>query len=311
MKIAFHSNQLGLRGTEVSLYDYARYNEEILGNTSIIISDKNATMESYDKFNNRFPVVLYDKFSEVEFIIDKNNIDCLYLQKSGEFDSKIVSNAKNLVHAVFMAKEEHGDVYAYISKWLSDKMSNGNLPYVPYMVDLPIHNFDYKDVFNLTGKFVIGWYGGNNFDIPFARQAVIDVAKTRSDIEFLFMNHDVFTDLPNIRFIRGTYDMNEKVAFINTCDAMIHGRYRGETFGLTIAESSTMNKPIITFDGSIERNHIDILGDAGIYYSDYSSLVSILSNISMTDIINKDWNRYRNFTPDNVMNQFKQIYLNK
>lgn len=309
MKIAFHSNQLGLRGTEVSLYDYARYNEEILGNTSIIISDKNATMASYDKFNNRFPVVLYDRFSEVESVIDKNNIDCLYLQKSGEFDSKIVSNAKNLVHAVFMAKEEHGDVYAYISKWLSDKMSTGTIPYVPYMVDLPKHNLNYRDAFNLTNKFIVGWYGGNNFDIPFARQAVIDVGRHRSDIEFLFMNHDPFTDLPNIKFINGTYNMDEKVAFINTCDIMLHGRARGETFGLTIAESSTLNKPVITFGDSPERNHIDILGDTGIYYSDYNSLVNILSNISVTDIKDKNWNCYTEFTPKNVMKKFNDIFL--
>ena len=30
--IAFFSNQLGLRGTEIRLYNYARYNEELLGN---------------------------------------------------------------------------------------------------------------------------------------------------------------------------------------------------------------------------------------------------------------------------------------
>ncbi len=30
MKIAFHSNQLGLRGTDVALYDYAFYNREVL-----------------------------------------------------------------------------------------------------------------------------------------------------------------------------------------------------------------------------------------------------------------------------------------
>ena len=41
MKIAFHSNQLGVRGTEIALYDYAFYNREILGNDSIIISDRN------------------------------------------------------------------------------------------------------------------------------------------------------------------------------------------------------------------------------------------------------------------------------
>ena len=42
MKIAFHSNQLGLRGTEIALFDYAYYNRELLGNESIIISDINA-----------------------------------------------------------------------------------------------------------------------------------------------------------------------------------------------------------------------------------------------------------------------------
>ena len=29
-KIAFHTNQLSIRGTEVALYQYAKYNEEIL-----------------------------------------------------------------------------------------------------------------------------------------------------------------------------------------------------------------------------------------------------------------------------------------
>ena len=37
-KIAFHSNQLCLRGTEIALYDYAKYSEELLNNESIIIA---------------------------------------------------------------------------------------------------------------------------------------------------------------------------------------------------------------------------------------------------------------------------------
>jgi len=40
-KIAFHSNQLSIRGTEVALYQYAKYNEEILGNKSVIFLLKN------------------------------------------------------------------------------------------------------------------------------------------------------------------------------------------------------------------------------------------------------------------------------
>lgn len=36
--IALLSNKLTLRGTEVSLYDYAYYNETLLNNKSIIIT---------------------------------------------------------------------------------------------------------------------------------------------------------------------------------------------------------------------------------------------------------------------------------
>jgi glycosyltransferase involved in cell wall biosynthesis len=188
-------------------------------------------------------------------------------------------------------------------------MSNGELPYVPHMVNLPKHNLNYKDNFDTNGKIVIGWYGGDNFEIPFAQQAVIDISKKRKDILFLFMNQTSFCDLDNVIFIEGTTDLDEKVAFINTCDFMIHARERGETFGLTIAEFSTLGKPIITYRDSPERNHINILGDRGIYYSNYNELYNLLSNISKQDIEGKDWNCYKEFTPEKVMNRFNEIFL--
>ena len=86
------------------------------------------------------------------------------------------------------------------------------------------------------------------------------------------MNSTPFADEPNIYFINGTTDLDKKVAFINTCDFMIHARERGETFGLTIAEFSTLGKPIITYRDSPERNHIDILGDYAHYYNNYHHL---------------------------------------
>ena len=36
MKIAFYDNSLCLMGTTVAIYDYANYNESILGNESFI-----------------------------------------------------------------------------------------------------------------------------------------------------------------------------------------------------------------------------------------------------------------------------------
>lgn len=306
MKIAFHSNQLGIRGTEVALYDYALGNRDILGNESIIISDANADLTSLDKFKTQFPVYLYSDFSEVESIIHNENIDAVYWIKAGFNDGKLVNNAKNLVHSVFKHNDVHGDVYAYVSEWLSDEMSNGELPYIPHMVNLPKHNLDYRESFGLKDKFIIGWYGGDNFELPFAKQAVIDVAKERDDVVFLFMNCTPFTSESNIYFIKGTTNLDEKVAFINTCDVMIHSRERGETFGLTVAEFSTFGKPIITYFNSPERNHINILGDNGIYYTNYNDLYKILSEI---DSSVKGYNCYTDFTPEKVMNKFKEIFL--
>ena len=37
-KIVFYDNNLTLRGTSIALYNYADYNEKILGNKSIIIA---------------------------------------------------------------------------------------------------------------------------------------------------------------------------------------------------------------------------------------------------------------------------------
>ena len=306
MKIAFHSNQLGLRGTEVSLYDYAIGNRDILGNESIIISDAKADLTTLDKFRAQFPVYLYNDFSEVEKIIDQEKIDAFYIQKAGFNDGKLVKNAKNLVHTVFKHNEPHGEVYAYISEWLSQEMSNGKFDFVPYMINLPDHNLNYKTALGLENKLIFGWYGGDNFEIPFARQAVIDIAKKRNDVVFLFMNSTPFSNEPNIYFINSTYDLDEKVAFINTCDVMIHARERGETFGLAIAEFSSKGKPIITYGNSPERNHNMVLGDKGFYYSNYDELYTLLDNF-----IVPPWgcNCYQEFTPEKVMNKFKKVFL--
>lgn len=306
MKIAFHSNQLGLRGTEVSLYDYAIGNRDILGNESIIISDAKADLTTLDKFRAQFPVYLYNDFSEVEKIIDQEKIDAFYIQKAGFNDGKLVKNAKNLVHTVFKHNEPHGEVYAYISEWLSQEMSNGKFDFIPYMINLPDHNLNYRTALGLENKLIFGWYGGDNFEIPFARQAVIDIAKKRNDVMFLFMNSTPFSNEPNIYFINSTYDLDEKVAFINTCDAMIHARERGETFGLAIAEFSSKGKPIITYGNSPERNHNMVLGDKGFYYSNYDELYTLLDNF-----IVPPWgcNCYQEFTPEKVMNKFKKVFL--
>ena len=58
-------------------------------------------------------------------------------------------------------------------------------------------------------------------------------------------------------------DLVEKVEFINTCDAMLWARGAGETFGLSIAEFSSKNKPVIAMQVG-DLAHVHIMGDMGL-----------------------------------------------
>jgi glycosyltransferase involved in cell wall biosynthesis len=316
--IIFHIEQLGFRGVEVATYDYALYNEEILGNKSIILSVANSDLKAYDKFKNKFEVILYEDFNQVTKLVDKLNVDVVYYQKAGIHDGKLVSNAKNVVHSVFQLHQPHGEVYAYISKWLSNKMSNGNLPYVPYIVDILKYDHDqnYRDFFNIPkSATVFGYYGGSDsFNIDFVKKAVIEVAKKRKDIYFLFMNSDNFGEtLDNVIFLEGTTDFDKKIGFINTCDACLHARNGGESFGLTVAEFSSKNKPVITTSYcTVALNdlaHLDMLGDKAILYNSYDDLVQILTNFKDIKKIKDDWNCYNIYNPQSVMQQFKNVFL--
>jgi len=318
MKVAFHSNQLGLRGVEVALYDYALYNEELLGNKSIIISDKNSDLGAYKKFADRFEVLLYDDFKEVTAFVDRHSIDTVYYQKAGSNDGKLVPNAKNAVHSVFQLYQPHGDVYAYISKWLARHMNGESTPYVPYIVDILKydHQQDYRAFLNIPEDAVVfGYYGGrDSFNIDFAKNAVVDVASKHKNIYFIFMNSDAFCDgLDNVIFLEGTTDFEKKIGFINTCNACLHARNGGESFGLTVAEFSNKNKPVLTTSYcTVALNdlaHLDMLGEKAVLYHDYNSLVSLLTNFQDIEKTRTDWNAYREYTPELVMQQFKNIFL--
>lgn len=307
MEILFFDPNLNERGTSIATYDYAHYNEILLGNKSTIISLKSAELKSYEKFKNRFNTILVDSVNDIY----KIPCDCFYILKYGYNDKVIHPSAKNLIHVVFPSYDPHGDVYAYISEWLA-KTHGNNFPYVPHMVDLPKIETNYKEFFNIKEELVVGWYGGiNSFDteLNIAKQVVIDIAKKRKDIKFIFLNQEAFCNESNMVFVEGTTDLEQKTSFINTCDVMLHARGRGETFGLAIAEFSIRNKPIITYINSPEKNHIVTLKDKGIYYDSYASLYNILNNIQKSDIEGKEWNCYQEYTPKKVMDKFNEVFL--
>ena len=310
--VAFHSNQLGIRGTEVALYDYAHYNETILGNKSYILSDANSNLETLKKFEKRFEVFLYNKFEDCFDFVKLKEVTNAYFIKAGDNDGKIIPGIVNAVHAVFQNKDVHGDRYAYVSEWLANKMEMLG-SYVPHIVWLPEPTQDYKEQLNIPKEnIVLGRYGGlDEFNLPFVKTAVYEVAQKRSDVTFLFMNTREFCpSLPNIIHVNGTSNSQNKANFINTCDYMIHARHHGESFGLAIGEFLFNNKPVISWKNGLDGNHLIVLGDKGIWYEDYSSIFNILLNITAPVCSTGKYKQLVNcFTPESVMKQFDKLFL--
>lgn len=311
MNIAFWDNYLCERGTTISLFDYAYYNQKILGNKSFIFYDKNynSNTQILDKFKKHFTVHETDNFKEVDNYLTQYNITHIYIIKFGDVDNRLSKIAKNCIHSVFDCNHPHGDVYSSISPWVNG--NNGKYPVVPHMINLPIHSDNMREKLNIpSGATVFGGYGGSgSFSIPFVHTVVYEVARKNPNIYFLFANFNKFCqDLPNIIHLPTIVDLNEKVKFINTTDAMLWARQEGETFGIAIGEFSTLNKPVIAMKIG-DLSHVHLLGDKAIWYNGQIQLYEILLNFNPEIEKRKDWNAYKDYTPENVMRIFKKIYL--
>lgn len=325
VKIAFFINTLSVRGTEVATYDYADCNETLLGNESIIINSlmPNTITTFWDnysdsvrqKFINRFGKRFYDvkSMKEVEKILKKEKCDIFYTQKSGAQDNKISKTCKNAMHAVFTV-HPHGEAYACISEWLSSTAPSLRIPFVPYMVRLDETKETLHQELGIPeGAVVFGRHGAlDMFEIDYAKEAVREIAQKYPNWYFVFLNTEKFCTLPNIIYLPKTADMVYKTKFINTCDAMVHARRAGETFGLACAEFSIKNKPIITYQHSPEAAHIAILGDKGLYYTDKKSFLALLEYVgnNIQDIRRQNWDAYsEKYNPATVMKKFDEVFI--
>jgi len=332
MKIAFYSPHMNIAGTEVALYDYAHYNEVLLNNESIVIhepTDHRNHQPAVDKFYSRFKVFGIDSYSnqpgynnrgsfitdQLNKVIQENNCDAIYII-TGEtvYNGVRPTACKLLMHHVGPYPPQHmyGDVSAYCSEWLSKTYSNGTVPVVPHMINLPEVNENLRKELNIPeDAIVFGRNGGADaFDIDWVKKVVNTVVNEKENIYFLFQNTDVFYNHPRIIHLPMNADLHFKVKFINSCDAMLHARIPGESFGLSCGEFSSKNKPIITYTKSLNGNHYYVLGERGIYYSNPSEIYNILINFKKPNP-SEDFNCYRNFYPDKVMDSFNNVFLQR
>lgn len=313
--VYFNNFHLNERGTDVATYNYAKYNQDILGNRSIILTPVDADNCAIDKFKDRFEVVTFGLEEQIPEIVSDG--DVYYSQVSGRFEygkeppTNLVST-RTAVHTVFRANQKRGDRFATISDWVAHKYGTAGVKVVPYMVEPPCGSGDLREMLGIPEEAIVfGRHGGlETFDIPFAHEVVKHIVSKRSDIYFLFMNTLQFAmDHPQIIHLPRVTDLEFKSQFIRSCDAMLHARTDGETFGLAVAEFSVHNKPIITWTNGVDNYHLSVLGDDCYKYTGPNDLVPILENFSPVD---KVWDKYtEKFNPAVVMDQFKKVFLDE
>jgi hypothetical protein len=315
MRIGFYLPHLDIQGTGVSCFDYAFYNEKLLNNESFFFCDKNHPAShplAEKKFKDNLNVIELEgseNMESLESYCKDLKLDALYIQKTGRrYDNRYIENIPQFIHVVGTHNEPHGKVYAYVSEWLSHACSNNTIPFVPYMIHLPQSKETLREELGIPqDAIVFGRTGGPySWNIPFVNEIILQILNQRKDVYFLFANTNHFIQHERVIFLEAFADLIYKRKFINTCDAMIHARMEGESFGAACAEFSICNKPVITYYNSPEKNHIFTLKNKGLYYNTPESLYNILLNFKVQE---NDWNAYKDFTPEKVMAKFKEVFI--
>jgi beta-1,4-mannosyl-glycoprotein beta-1,4-N-acetylglucosaminyltransferase len=322
--VGFHSNQLCERGTEVALFDYAFYNQTLYGNKSIIFYDRNNPnnhSKVISRFETHFKCYAYTDFAEIDSVLLSEGADYFYSIGQG-MGMQLVSACPNCLHDVFQM-QPHGERYATVSRHLALSFNRPDIPSVPHIVHFRSDCSDnLREMLGIPGDAIVfGRYGGfNQFDIGYVHEAICEFIQmnANSNAYFIFANTRAFCEHgghghghKQIIHVETLYDETDKLKFINTCDAMIHARSDGETFGLSIAEFSIKNKPVITTHSSIPNSnaHIDMLGERAVIYRNKTELLDIFENMRQIAASREDWNAYADYNPESVMRQFMKVFI--
>ena len=339
LRIGFYATQLSERGTEVALYDYADFAETVLGATSYVLYNEthegnvpSVRAKFVSRFGDRcigidYPIDLDPKLTGGG-VLRREGITFLYVLKIGpeaaggpRLDGFEGSGVRTLVHAVFDGRSPHGDSFARISPCVP-----GIAPVVPHIVrSRAAEGSDLRQALGIPAHAtVFGRHGGRDtFDIGFARDAVVDVARAKPDsVYFVFLNTarlEGAEELPNILHLdEPLIDDEAKSDFIRSCDAMIHARSRGETFGLACMEFAAHNRPVLTSsehtDGGVARFHVDVLGPSALLYRDKETLLEMLLTFDRDATLRKGIGSYWKqptlaFEPHRVMRTFRSVFL--
>jgi len=135
--------------------------------------------------------------------------------------------------------------------------------------------------------------------------------KTTNSVSFHSHSLSVHSIHPQIHFLSPTVNVQVKENFFATCDAMLHARVQGESFGIAVGEFSVRNKPVVTYKGGgYHWEHIKILGKKGFPFRNAPEAIKIIENFVINGIpTDADYNGHRDYAPDKVMSVFKAVFI--
>ncbi len=342
MKVAFHCPLVDERGVSQAIFSYAHHNERLLGNRSLVITRGGVKEDQLlQRFHERFEVFTYTSVEEIEPYLVDQRVDLFYVLTHGNLRKVPVylpSRCRTAVHCVFRSCTPSGDVYACISETVN-RRSGTSFPVVPHIVESPAGDDDLRAELGIPAEaLVVGRHGGlETFNLSFVHPVVERVLGKRPDIYFVFLNTKQFRP-PHPRIIHLPRAVGvRKWAFVNSCDAMIHARRDGETFGLSIGEFSRSNKPVMTWamprgwshtcfrltravaglfssEMRLPRRqpaaHLEILGDKALIYHSGRDLERMLLALDRGRLRSGDWDAHSaRYSPEPVMEQFARCFF--
>lgn len=333
MRIGFLDYQICERGSTLQILLYAKYSQTFLGHSAKILYPKtryigNESAWTRTKWKTLAPFLpRYRKKFEVEFdpnmaakiaregielaqidlAGDFRQFDAVYHYKLGPDDGFRPKGTRYWVHAVSVALEPHGDRYAAISNWLGHRDA---VAVVPMIVEFPANTENLRKELGIPADAIVfARYGGRNtFDIPWVWDVIAQTLADSKNVFFLFANTDMKLRHERIIELPTIYDSVQKRKFINTCDAMLHARELGETFGIAVGEFAVCGKPILTYAKSPERSHIEMSRNP-ILYNDASELKRAIQTVVSGNAPAEDGGSYRDCTPEKVMKIFDEVFI--
>ena len=113
--------------------------------------------------------------------------------------------------------------------------------------------------------------------------------------------------MSNIHYLPATFDPGVKGKFLATCDAMIHAQWHGETFGMAPGEFAVLGKPVLTYAGARVRAHLEMLGEAAIFYRSEKELEEKIRGFQPRKVRAEGYERFAD--PIQVMKIFSERFL--